>query len=453
MKLNPFGDREFLGTMLRLAAPLALQQLAWASLGAVDVLMIGQLGETALAGVALANQVFFLLSLLVFGIGTGAAVFGAQFWGRRDLPHVRKILGLALVLGLAGSSIFTCLAVFAPHYVLGIYSQDPQVISVGGDYLRIVGLSYVVTTITLTYSYVLRSTGDVKTPMLVSLVALVLKTGLGYLLIFGHLGLPTMGTDGAAIATAVARYAECGVLLVVVYGRRLPVAARLRELFGWSRALVKGFVITALPVIVSEMGWAFGVTTYNAIYAHIGTDAIAAVNIAATIEGIIFVFLASLANACAVMVGNQIGAGQEEKASEYAYRYLVIGPVTAVVLGISVMLASAWILSFYNITAGTFSSARYTLIVLGALFWTKGVNMMTIVGILRGGGDTRYALAAEMISVWLVGVPLALFGAFVLHLPVQWVVLMALCEEVIKVFITVARVLSGRWVHNVVAHI
>jgi putative MATE family efflux protein len=445
-------DNRFFPAMLRLAAPIGLQQLVMAALNATDVVMIGQLGETAVAGVGLANQFFFLLSILLFGIGSGSGVFGAQFWGRRDIANIRRILGLGLMISLVSGCVFAALAVFAPQVVLGIYSTDPAVIEVGSSYLRIAGLGYVATAITAMYAYLMRSTGNVRLPMAVSICALSLKTALSFLLIFGYLGFPAMGVTGAALATCVARYLECIVLLVLIYGRRLPVAASLREMTGFNAVsgLVSRFLRTAMPVILGEFGWALGNTAYNLIYARIGTDSIAAYSIAATIEGLALVPFIGLTNAAAIMIGNRIGAGEEDQSSQYASKFLSLTVGGGVAVGALMAASSGLILSFYNIAAITQLYAHIILLMMASVLWVKGSNYVMIAGILRGGGDTRFAFAVDAGCAWFIGIPLAAVGAFVFGLPVYWVFLLALSEEVVKFALSLRRVVSKQWIHNVV---
>jgi putative MATE family efflux protein len=200
------GDKEFLTKMFRLAAPIALQQLVMVLLGLIDMVMIGQLGDAAVAAVGLANQLFFLLFLVLFGIGSGAAIFTAQYWGQQDMLRIRSVLGLGLTLGLAGGLVFSLVSLLLPGQVLSIYSTDPAVITLGSGYLRLVGLSYLATAITFSYAAVLRSIEQVKLPMFISLVTLAVNTVLNYGLIFGQWGLPTLGVNGAALATSIARW-------------------------------------------------------------------------------------------------------------------------------------------------------------------------------------------------------------------------------------------------------
>jgi putative MATE family efflux protein len=444
-----FGDREFFAALLRIALPITIQQLALSLLNATDVLMLGQLGETPVAAVGLANQFFFLLNLLLFGIVSGSAIFTAQFWGRHDLAGIRQVMGISLMLGVGGALAFTVVAVLKPEAVLGIYTQDPAVVAVGSRYLRIVGLSYVVTAITYAYSAVLRSTGHAKLPAVVSVITLSLKTGLSYLLIFGHLGLPAMGVVGAGLATCIARYLECGALLTLVYARRTPAAARPRELLGADRIFVRLFLITTAPVILEEVAWSLGITVYNAIYARIGTASIAAVNIAATIEGLAFVAFIGLSSACAIMIGNRIGAGALDMAAEYARRFLRIAILVGVAAGLFILIGSGPLLSLYKISPETHVLAQSILFIMAAMLWIRAGNMVMIVGIMRSGADTRFAFIADVAPMWLVGVPLALAGAFIWHLPVYLVYPLVMCDECTKFVISLWRTRSMRWIHVV----
>jgi putative MATE family efflux protein len=444
------GDSAFYATMVRVALPIAAQQLVMTALNAVDVLMIGQLGEQPVAAIGLANQVFFLLSIFLFGVGSGSAIFSAQFWGRGDLQNLRRVLGLALVLATAGATVFCLLAVFVPQKVLGLYTEDVAVIALGSRYLRVVGLCYIPIAITTMYGIILRSTRHVKVPMLVSIAALTFKTILGYGLIFGLAGLPALGILGAGIATCIGRFVECAAMLVVTYARRLPAAARPREMVGLKLPFLGQFVRTALPVILGELLWSLGITTYAGVYAHIGTQSVAAVNIASTIEGIALVPFIGLGNACAILLGNCIGAGETQSAASYARRFLALAIGGGLAVGLLILILSGKVLELYRISAEAQHYAHNVLLVISGALWLKAANLVMIVGIMRSGGDTRFAMVADTGPLWVIGVPLALFGAFVLHLPVYWVALLVITDEATKFIISLWRVLSGRWINNVV---
>ncbi len=445
-----FDDRDFYPTLLQLAAPIAMQQLVMSALGAVDVLIVGQLGATAVAAVGLANQILFLLLLFHFGVGSGAAIFSAQFWGRGDLLNVRRVLGLALLIATGGSILFTVAALLAPTFLLRLYTTDPAVIELGSSYLRLAALSYIPTGITGMLGIILRTTGHVRTPMAVSIGALGLKTALAYVLIFGLAGLPALGVNGAAISLVLARTLECAILLFLTYRYDLPAAARVRELFDINRSLLAQFMRTSLPVIVGEIIWSLGITVYSAVYARIGTDSIAAYNIAGTIEGVAFVPFLGLGNAAAVLIGQRIGAQDIGAARRKTARFLRLSVGGALVVGLIMFLTTRPVLGWYRISAQAQADAWGILIVMSIVLAIKAGNMMMVVGILRSGGDTRFALLADTGPMWVIGVPLALLGSFVLRLPIYWVVLMVMSEEATKFAVSLWRVRSGRWVNDVV---
>ncbi len=444
-----FRDRDYIRSLLRIALPIIAQNFVSSTLNMIDVTMIGQLGETAVASVGLANQIFFLMTLMLFGINSGAGVFVAQLWGRQDKQKIHKVQGISLAMGLAASTLFTVIAVIIPRTAMGIYSQDPLVINAGSEYLQIVGLSYIATAITMSFSSVLRATGLVRVPMVVSISAIALKTFLNYSLILGHFGFPALGIEGAAISTVIARGLEVSALLLITYLKRLPPAAHPREMIqGFNRLFMTAVLKTSLPVVANETLWSLGVSVYTIVYAHIGTDSIAAVNIAATIENMAFVLFIGISEACGILVGNRIGADEQGKAFLYARRTLFISVVGAVLMGFVILAASDFVLSFYKISELAHANAQYILRVMSFALWVKVTNMTLIVGILRSGGDTRFSMVLDAGTVWLVGVPIACIGAFVLNLPVYWVYMLIITEELVKLGVGLWRFTSRRWINN-----
>ena len=245
-----YTDRKFYSVMLKVALPIAAQSLVFNLLNAVDVLLIGQLGETSVAAVALSNQWTFLMNLFLFGTGSGAAIFTAQFWGRQDLPNLRRAFAVGLMIALVGSLLFSATALLAPTAVLRIYTNDLEVVNLGAPYLKVVALSYVFTALTTLFGITLRTTRHVKLPVGVSVMALTLKTILAYALIFGYLGLPKMGIMGAAIATVIARILECAALLILTYRWQLPPALRPRDLSGINKVSSRSY--EGLSVVIVE---------------------------------------------------------------------------------------------------------------------------------------------------------------------------------------------------------
>lgn len=414
----------------------------------VGWVMIGQLGAVPVASVGLANQIFFLLNLMLFGITSGSAMFTAQLWGKRDVLNIRKVLGLALTLGLAAGTLFLVIAEFFPEWALSIYSTDPAVIALGSDYLRILGFSFLLYAISFCYSAVLRSTGDVQTPLIVTIASLTVNILLSYALIFGKFSLPALGVHGAAIAVLISRIVECSAILWLTYRKHSPAAGKIRELFSYNLAFASSVLKPVLPVVVNEMLWSMGTTAYSVVYARISTDAIAAMNIVGSIDQMALVLFNAVGHACAVLVGNQIGAGDEEQAFRYAARSEALGMLGALGIGSVVVAGANSILSLYNVPPTVIDYAHRVLTILGMLLWLRASNMILFIGIFRSGGDTRFALVLDGLIIWVVGVPLAFAGAFLFHLPVYWVYLLVMSEEITKWLLGVYRFFSRKWIHN-----
>ena len=448
MNLSFLRDKEFLSRMLSLAIPVAFQQFITAGLNMVDVLMVGQLGETSIAALGLANQIFFLYILFLFGVTSGTAIFSAQYWGKNDEESIRKVLGISLSVAMVVGAFFTLAATLIPETLLRFYTNDTEVIALSSSYLRIVGLSYIFTAIVTSYHAVYRSITMVKLTVSISVTALILKSILSYMLIFGVGGMPALGVRGAGIATAFGWVLQFILIVALTYTFKTPLAANPITFFNFDRVFLMRVLKTAMPAAINEVAWSIGITTYNAVYARISTGAIAAVQINATIEEISFVLFIGLGNACAIMIGNEIGAGNEEKAFEYSRRYLIIIVLLAVLTGGLVLLIREPIIGLYNISDEVAFSAFRLMTVFALTAWLRSINFILFIGALRAGGDTKFAMFMEIFSIWAIGVPAALIGGFVLHLPVYGVYLMVLSEELVKAVIIFKRYLSRRWIHD-----
>ena len=445
-----FQDRRFYRTLLILAIPIAAQNFVASTVNMVDTIMIGQLGETEIAAVGQANQLFFLFALMLFGVNSGSSIFTAQYWGVRDVKNIRRVLGLSLISSGIVSVLFMIPALFFPAQVMRIYSKDPAVIDAGVRYLRIIGWSYIVTAISFSYASVLRSTEQPRLPMVMSIVALITNAVLNYIMIFGKLGFPAMGVEGAALATLIARVLEMALMVIFVYAGKYVPAARIRELFDLSRNFVARFFRTATPVILNESIWSLGVSIYSVIYGRIGTNAVAAVNISGSVINLAMVLFQAMSNASGIIIGNRIGGGDEDKAYLYAKRLLTLGPVFAVFMGSLLMLTSDFFVSFYKVTADVHQNSVRILMIFSILMPIRIFNLINIVGVLRSGGDTKYSLFLDTIGVWFISIPLAMFGALYLRLPVYWVYLLVGMEEVFKAALGLRRFRSRKWINNLV---
>ncbi|MGO1469658.1 MAG: MATE family efflux transporter, partial [Tissierella sp.] len=406
-------DKVFLKAMIAIALPIALQNLIISSLNMVDTLMISNLGEASIAAVGLANQIFFFYTIINFGIHSGSSIFISQYWGKRDVKNIRKTLGIALFLTTIVGTFFTIAGFFFPKLLMNIFTHEKEVVRLGVEYLRIVSLSYFITGISFAYSIALRSTGRPKVPMKVSAVSFVTNTLFNYVLIFGKFGFPALGVKGAAIGTLIARGIETIFLLYVVYKEIGPLSATIKELMDWNKSFIKKYIHIISPVVLNEAFWSLGQIMYSIAYARIGKEATAAVQLTTTIQNIFFVLVKGLANACAVMIGNKIGRGEsKEDIYEYAVKFISIALLTGIILGGTMVLTPDLTLKLFdNLEAEVYRSAKLLLTFMGLTFFIRSYTITGIVGVLRGGGDTKFSMFLEMGAVWAIGVPLAFIGA------------------------------------------
>lgn len=443
-----FKDRDYFKTMLYIALPISIQSLIQASLSMIDQLMIGRLGDTSIAAVGLGSKFFFILLLSLGGITTAASIYTSQFWGKKDTKHIGQVLGSTLIYGMIITLIFILLALLVPKLVMSIYTQDITVINTGSSYMQIISLGCVPLLFVMTYSCILRSTENVKLPMYTGLFSVVINTLLNYLLIFGKFGLPELGVEGAAIATSMSRLFECILLLGIIYLKRYPAAVSVKDMFRISKKFMKVFLITMIPLLLNEGLWAVGDSIFSAIYGRMGTAQIAAMTITFPVQGLCIGFLSGIGSATGIMVGNRLGANDNEKAFEYSKRFIIIGIIGSVIIGALVILFSNIYVGAYNVSEEVQGYAVKILIMFGIVVWTKVSNMIISGGILRSGGETKITLYLEMFGMWGIGVPLGFLAAFVLKLPIHWVYLIISIEELVRFIIGLYFTHSKRWMKN-----
>ncbi|MGL5245751.1 MAG: MATE family efflux transporter, partial [Sarcina sp.] len=438
-------------TMFALALPITIQSFITSSLNLVDNVMVGRLGEASIASVGLANQYIFIFTLCIMGINAGASIFMSQFWGKKDIKSIKTFLGVDITIGLIASIVFGLGAAFFSEEIMGILSRDVEVIALGSAYLEMVAISCLVMSLTQAYSSALRSTGQVKLPMYASLIGVLSNAFLNWVFIFGNLGAPTMGVSGAALATTIARFIEMIFIVSAVYISNNKVAAKLKEMFTFNLETIKVYFKTSWSVIANELIWSVGLAAYSIAYAQIGTDAVATMQIATTLNNMFLVLLVGLANAAAIMIGNKIGANEEDIAKKYSHNIAKISVVVGFVLGIVVWVTAPLVLKPFNITAETYSSTMGVLKIMAVFFTLRSYNMVMIVGVFRGGGDTTYAMLLQGCTIWFYSVPMSFIGAMILGVSIEGVFFLICTEEIIKALFQTKRLKSGKWLRNVIS--
>ena len=447
---NIAEDKKFIRKAIAITIPIALQALLNTSLNLVDTVMIGSLGQTSIAAVGLANKVFFVFTLLLFGIVSGSSILTAQYFGKNDIKNIRRVLGISLIMGLIGSIIFVIPSLICPEIVMSIFTPNENTIKIGASYLAIVAISYPLTAITNVYVALLRGVNQVKAPVLITLICICIKVGLNYILIFGHLGVPALGVQGEAIATLIARTVECICILSLVYFEKGPAAAKIKELISFNKKFVKLFLKTVTPVVTNEFMWGLGVTMYSLVYGRMGDDAVAAITITQTVEQIITAIFQGTSAATAVILGNELGANKLEDAKIHGKYFLILQFIFALIMAMICFVIRNPLITLFNVTGIVANNISICLIVFILYLPFKTFNWVNIVGILRSGGDTKAALMLDITGVWCVGIPLAYLGGIVFRLPIYFVYAMVTLEEVYKFILGFRRYKKKVWLKNLV---
>lgn len=445
-----FDDKKFLKKTMAIGIPIAMQALLNTTLNLVDTMMIGSLGQSAIAAVGLANKIFFVLTLLLFGVVSGSSILTAQYWGKRDIKNIRRVLGISLIIGLSGSVIFMLAGLFTPKAVMRIFTPSEGTIALGADYLAIVALSYPLTAITNCYISLLRATNKVKAPVLISIVSILVNVVLNYTFIYGNFGAPRLGVQGAAIATVIARLVECISIIFVVYISKGPAAAKIKELVDFNKEFIKRYFITVSPVIANEFMWGLGVTMYSLVYGRMGDEAVASITITQNVEQICVVIFQGLSAATAVILGNELGANKLKEAEKHAKSFFVLQLMFTVVMGIICIIIRKPLINLFSVPSNIASNITKCLTVFVCYLPFRMFNLVNIVGVLRSGGDTKASLLLDMTGVWCVGIPFAYLGGMVLGLPIYYVYAMVTIEEVYKFILGFKRYKQNKWLKNIV---
>jgi len=445
-----FMVKSFNHRVFSLAVPIILQDFIMAALNYADVAMVGQLGEFSIAAVGLSNQFYFLFFMAICGISNGVAVFSAQYWGKKDFLNIRKILGIGLSLNFLVTIAFFIPAFLIPERVLSLYTLDPIVIGLGKQYLKTVSWSYIFTAVTFTYVFILRSMGMVNLPMIGSLTGVISNIFLNYCLIFGKLGFPVMGITGAAIGTVIARAIELFIVIGFTYFKKYPIAAKIKELISFNFAYLWKILSVSFPVFAQTIIWALSSSVYQAIYARVSTEAVAAVSIVSSIERFVSIFFVGIAHSAGIMIGNRIGEGREDLAFRYGRNFIGMTIRGSIIGGAILVMLRGPLLSMYKLNSLCYDFAFNLMLVSALLLWARSSNVLLIMGIFRSGGDTRTGMILDTLGPWLIGIPAALVAAFVFHLPIYWIVLFAGIEELFKLCIGYPRFFSKRWLRNLV---
>ena len=379
----------------------------------------------------------------------GASILIAQYWGKQDTDTINSIAGIVTIIALTLGGTATVVCYLLAPQIMSLYTTSPQVIELGVSYLRIVLVSYPVTSITMLLCSVMRSTEQVKVALVSNSTAIIVNIVLNYLLIFGKLGFPAMGIRGAATATVIARIVELSMVLFYVRFMETQVRLSLRKMLKIRAVLVRDLFRYSLPTTSSECMWGLGITCHAAIIGNMGEVAYAAYSVANIIESIGLLATMGFANGALVMIGKEIGANREENAYPYAKTLLAMATLLGAAMSGVVLLLARPVVGLFNVADITRDTAVNIIFVIAVLIFVKSFNATSIIGIFRGGGDTITAMLLDGVCMWTISVPMGFFASRVLDLPVWWVYAFLMTDEVVKIFLCLMRVRSRKWIRNV----
>lgn len=444
---------KFYKSVFALVIPMALQNLINVGVTAADVIMLGKVGETALSGASLAGQVQYIMVLFLFGLTSGATVLTAQYWGKGDRKAIEKILALGMKAAIAVTAIFMIAALVIPGLLMRIFTNDPAVIDQGILYLRIVAFSYILMGITQVYLYVMRSVERVVVATVVYLVSLIVNVILNAVFIFGLLGCPAMGIQGAALGTLIARVVE--LILVFGYARLFnkDIKFRIQYFLRTDKPLVQDFLRYALPVVMNEVMWGLGTAANTAILGHMGSAAVAANSVAQVARQLATVVTFGLSSATAIYLGKTIGEKKLEHAKAYAKRFLVLSVVMGVLGGALILIASPIATAFMSLSGAAKEYLRFMFFVMSYFVIAQAYNTTMIVGVFRSGGDTRFGLILDVSTMWGGSILCGWIAAFVFKLSVPVVYMILMCDELLKVPISSLRYRSYKWIRDITREI
>ncbi|MBE6036139.1 MAG: MATE family efflux transporter [Clostridiales bacterium] len=437
-------------TLISVVLPITIQGLIGSSLSLVDSLMVGNLGETALASVGAGGQIFNLFWGIMFGFTSASGAFVSQFWGTKDLTNIRRTTGFCLTVCTSVGLLLFLAGMFTPEFVVSIISDIPEVIENGSRYLRIVSPTFLLAGVSMALQMSLRSTQQTKLPLYIGIAAFASNTCLNYLLIFGKLGLPQLGIEGAAWATLIARIVEFSLNIYVIFIRKNIIAGPLKDFMSFGGELVARIIRSGLPVMINETLWAIGQTVYATAYGRMSVTDYASYQAANTIQGLFIMAIFSLADAVMILVGQKLGEGETDYAYVLAKKLLKIGIVCGLVTSALQALCSGLLVGLYNFSPeGELSTLL--IILVHSVFMTFSLYAgLIIVGVLRCGGDTRFAMFTEVGCLWLIGIPLVLLGVYVLHWPVYVIVAMAQFSDAVKAMIARKRFYTKKWANTLI---
>ena len=431
--------------IVRLALPIALQQFMTALVGACDAIMLGKLSQDAMSAVSLATQVTFVFNLFMFAFMAGENMFVAQYYGKGDYTGISQVFSLVTKICGCIAVIFLAGTLFFPEQLMRILTNEETLIVLGSEYLRVIGISYVFSGIAQTFLAIMKNCGAVNMSTLINGVMVILNIALNAVFIFGLSGFPKMGIKGAALATVLATVVQflwsVGYVLCRIRAVKFSLRSCEKKLFGrfWQKAV---------PLLINNLAWGIGFSMYSVIMGHLGTDAVAANGIANISKNLVVCFCLGLGNAGSIIVGNRLGADRLQEAKEVGETLTKTAIIAGIVSGLVLIALSPFITKMVDLTPTARGYLQKMLLISSYYIAGKSVNCMTIGGIFAAGGDSKFGMLCDSVTLWCIIVPLGCICAFILKLPVIVVYFVLNLDEIIKLPVVYKHYKKYKWIKN-----
>ena len=431
--------------IVRLALPIALQQFMTALVGACDAIMLGKLSQDAMSAVSLATQVTFVFNLFMFAFMAGENMFVAQYYGKGDYTGISQVFSLVTKICGCIAVVFLAGTLFFPEQLMRILTNEETLIVLGSEYLRVIGISYVFSGIAQTFLAIMKNCGAVNMSTLINGVMVILNIALNAVFIFGLSGFPKMGIKGAALATVLATVVQflwsVGYVLCRIRAVKFSLRSCEKKLFGrfWQKAV---------PLLINNLAWGIGFSMYSVIMGHLGTDAVAANGIANISKNLVVCFCLGLGNAGSIIVGNRLGADRLQEAKEVGETLTKTAIIAGIVSGLVLIVLSPFITKMVDLTPTARGYLQKMLLISSYYIAGKSVNCMTIGGIFAAGGDSKFGMLCDSVTLWCIIVPLGCICAFILKLPVMVVYFVLNLDEIIKLPVVYKHYKKYKWIKN-----
>lgn len=438
----------FYNQIFRLVLPIIIQNLLSAAVSSADVVMLNYVGQSSISAVSLASQYASVLFMVFYGLGTGATMLCAQYYGKGDMHAIQVIEGIALRFSVGISMLFAGAAFFLPKQMMRIFTNDQELIAVGSSYLRCMSVCYLCWGITEVYLAVLRSVGRVVVSTVMNVLAFSLNVLLNAVFIFGLFGAPKLGATGVAAATSLSRMIELAACFGVSFYSR-DIKLDFRYMFVRNRVLFSDFVRLSLPALGNDISWSLAFSMYSVIIGHLGTDAVAANSFVIVVRNFGTILCFGMASAGGILLGKIIGENHLDEARDGAKKLMKLTVFTGAVGGLIILAAIPVVLSYAQLTAQAMHYLKYMLLINVYYVMGAAVNTTLIAGVFRAGGDSRFGFVCDTIDMWVYAVPLGFFAAFVFKLPVMWVYFLICTDEFVKWPWVIRHYRSGKWLNNI----